>query len=114
LCDAWGHIVLIRAMDSVKDSAKPADKNDRGEDTVLGTADGSKAQGPMVGPSKQKRKRSKEPAEKDVDGNPSKKRRGGRKPYENSMEFMSHDRYKTVSGETSRQKRKRIQKIRRY
>ena len=57
-------------MDSVEDSAKPAGQNDRGEDTVLGTADESKAQGPTVGPSKQKRKRSKEPAEKDADGNP--------------------------------------------
>lgn len=45
-------ILYSQDMDSVKDSAKPAGPNDRGEDTVMGTTDESKAQGPMVGPSK--------------------------------------------------------------
>lgn len=81
-------------MDSVEDSAKPAGQNDRGEDTIMGTTDESKAPnvpGPTVGPSTSKRKRSKEPTDKDDARNPPKKKWGGWKPYTNSTELMSHD-----------------------
>lgn len=104
-------ILIHRNMDSVEDSAKPIGHNEVGEDTVMCIADESKAQGPTLSHPKQKRISP----ECDADGNPMvKKKRGGRKPEENSTELMSHDRYKNVSGETKTQRRTRMKKITGY
>lgn len=90
-------------MDYVEDSAKPVGQTEQGKDTVMGIADESKAQGPTLSPPKPKRKHTKKSPEKDANGNPIKKKRGGRKPEENSSELMSHDQYRIVVGETKRQ-----------
>jgi hypothetical protein len=88
-------------MQSIEDSARPVSLAD-GDDVVLGTIDESKtlnAKGPMVGPSTSKRKRTKQNANEQEENAP-KKKRGGRQAYTNTTEYISHDRYDTVPGET--------------
>jgi hypothetical protein len=88
-------------MQSVEDSAQPVSLADR-DDVVLGTADESKApnaKGPMVGPSTSKRKRTEQNANEQEE-NALKKKKGGRQAYTNTAEYLSHDRYDTVPGET--------------
>ena len=88
-------------MQSVEDSAQPVSLADR-DDAVLGTADESKApnaKGPMVVPSTSKWKRTEQNADEQEENAP-KKKRGGRQAYTNTAEYISHDRYNTVPGET--------------
>jgi hypothetical protein len=102
-------------MQSVEDSAQPTSMAEGGE-AVLGTADESKApnaKGPTVGPSTSKRKRSEQNTDGQEEDAP-KKRKGGRQPIANSTEYISHDNYNTVPGETANDKRRRLQKIRRH
>ena len=87
-----------------------------GEDIMLGTTDESKApnaKGPMVGPSTGKRKRN-EPSADEQEEDALKKKKGGRQPYANSAEYISHDNYITVPGESKRERDKRLQRIRHH
>ena len=57
------------------------------------------AKGPTVGPLTSKRKRpGKNDDEQEEDA--PKKKKGGRQPYPNSAEFISHDKYNTMPGES--------------
>lgn len=90
-------------MQSVEDSAQLVGRADREE--VLGTADESKAlnaKGPTVGPSTSKRKRTEQNANEQEEN--ASKKKGGRQAYTNTAEFISHDRYDTVPGETKHQR----------
>ena len=102
-------------MQSVEDSTRPLSIADD-EETVMGTTDESKApnaKGPTVGPSTNKRKRSEQnPAEQEEDA--PKKRKGGRQPFTNSTQYISHENYNTVIGETTTEKKRRLQKFRRH
>lgn len=67
----------------------------------------------MVGPLTSKRKRSEQnPAEQKE--NAPKKRRGGRKPYTNNAEMVSHSDYDTIEGESKNDKDMHLQRIRRH
>ena len=66
----------------------------------------------MVGPSTSKRKRTEEQNNKKQEETASKKKKkGGRKPYTNTAEYISHDRYNTVVGETKHERDLRQQSI---
>lgn len=101
-------------MDSIKDSAKPAGQTEMGEDTVMAIADESKAQEKNDSPQIKKRgtKGSKKSLKQklNADGNPIQKkpRAGGRQKDDNSTKLMPHDRYKTVEGEMTKQRNKRL------
>ena len=82
----------------------------------MGTTDKSKApnaKGPMVGPSTSKRKRN-EPSVDEQEEDAPKKRKGDRQPFTNSAQYISHANYNTVLGETTTEKRRRLQKIQRH
>ena len=71
------------------------------DDVVLGSADESKAlndKGPTVGPSTSKRRREHDDDEQ-VENAP-KKKKGGRQALTNTAEYISHDQYNTVPGES--------------
>jgi len=93
-------------MRSVDDSAQRSQLEK--DDVVLGTADESKApndEGPTVGPSTSKRRRENDDEEQ-VETAP-KKKKGGRQALTNTAEYISHDRYNTVSGETKHERDQR-------
>ena len=71
------------------------------------------AKGPMVGPSTSKHKRTEQNADEQEENAP-KKKRGGRQAYTKTTEYISHDCYNTVLGETKRQRDKRLQCIRHH
>ena len=101
-------------MHSIEDSARPHGMAD--EEVLLGIVDESKApnaKGPTVGPSTSKRKRS-EPNENEQEEDAPKKKKGGRQPFTNSFEYISHDKYNTVPGESKHDRDKRLQWIRRH
>jgi len=103
-------------MRSVDDSAQRSQL--KKDDIVLGTSDESKAlndKGLMVGPATSKRRRERDDDDDDeqVETAP-KKRRGGRQPFTNTAEYISHDRYNTKSGETKHERDQRQQWIRRH
>nr|XP_020169010.1 uncharacterized protein LOC109754516 [Aegilops tauschii subsp. strangulata] len=78
------------------------------EEVFMGIAHESKApnaKGPMVGPSSSKRKRS-EPNANEKEADALKKRKGGRQPYTNSAQYISHEDYNTVPSEDSTQRRR--------
>ena len=100
-------------MRSVDDSAQRSQLEK--DDVVLGTADESKApndKGPTVGPSTSKRRREHDDEEQ-VEIAP-KKKKGDRQALTNTAEYISHDRYNTVSGETKHERDTRLQWIRRH
>lgn len=69
----------------------------------------------MVGPSTSKRKRTEEQNNNKQEETASKKKKkGGRKPYTNTAEYISHDRYNTVVGETKHERDLRQQLIWRH
>ena len=89
--------LIHRCMHSIEDSARPHSMGDE-EEVLMGTADESKApnaKGPMVGPSTSKRKRSK-PNANGQEADAPKKRKGGRQPYTNSAQYISHVKYNIV------------------
>ena len=97
-------ISVHRKMQSVEDSAQRS-QPDR-DDIVLGTADESKApnaKGPTVDPSTSKRKRAEQNDDEQVETTP-KKNRGGRQALTNTAEYISHDRYNTVPGESKHER----------
>lgn len=109
-------------MDSVKDSAKQAGQIELGEETVMGTGDESKTQFVQKNGSLQKKMRgtgkvSKKKQKLGAEGNPIEKKPqvGGRQQDQNSIEMMSHqEKYKTIDGETTNTRNKRLQRIRCY
>jgi hypothetical protein len=105
-------------MQYVEDSAQPVGDTNKEEDLFLGTADESKApnaKGWMVGPSSSKRKRNDEKNDGEQEATaPKKKKKGGIQPYTNVAEYISHDRYDTVPGETKHQRELHQQWIRRH
>ena len=101
-------------MQSVADSAQRSQPER--DDIVLGTANESKAlnaKGPTVGPSTSKRKRAKHNDDEQVETAP-KKKKGGRQALTNTAEYISHDRYNTVLGESKHERDTRQQWIRRH
>jgi len=96
-------------MQYVEDSSRPMNMADE-EEAVLGTADESKApnaEGPTVGPSTSKRKRPEQNADEQEEDAP-KKKKGGRQPFTNSTQYISHDNYNTVQGELAIEKRRHL------
>src|SRR6266566_6872380 len=104
---------IRRKMRSVDDSAQRNQLEK--DDVILGTADESKApivKGPTVGPSTSKRRREND--DEDQAGTAPKKKKGGRQALTNTAEYVSHDQYNTVSGETKHERDQRQQRIRRH
>ena len=89
---------------------------DDGEEVILGTTDESKAPNakvPTRGPPTGKRKRNEPSAGEQEEGAP-KKKKGGRQPFTNSFEYISHDKYVTILEESKRERDKRLKRIRRH
>jgi hypothetical protein len=102
-------------MQSVEDSARPVSMAD-GEDIILGIANESKApnaKGPTVGPSTSKTKRTQQKDDVQEEDAP-KKKKGGRQPYTNIAECISHDKYNIVPRETKHERDKCLQWIRHH
>ena len=96
-------------MQSIKDSARPVRQTDREEDLFLGTTDESKAlnaKGPKLGPSTSKKNKSDDLNNEQEETAPKKKGKDGRQPYTNNAQYISHDKYNTVPGENSTEKKK--------
>ena len=94
-------ILIHRCMQSVQDSARPASMADE-EEVILGTTDESKApniKGPTAVPSTSKRNRPEKNTNEQEEDAP-KKKKGGKQPYPNLVEFISHDKYNTVPRES--------------